>query len=482
MSMVTPKVVDGLTQGFLMARYDSPVKIPDFHWTMWEACCSPNKYVAMAAPRGHAKSSSITHAYTLAMILLKARDFALIVSDTETQAIEFLNDIRIELTENEGLRETFGVRKLVKDTETNIIVRFSDGESARILAKGSEQKVRGLKWKGKRPNLIVGDDLENDESVANPVRREKFRRWVFNALLPCGSDDCLYRFVGTVLHMDSWLNRVLSDPKWLTMRFAAHNADFSKILWPEKFNRARLESIRDLYINQGDLSGYSQEYLNNPIDEGNAFFRKQDFIPMDTMDYSRPKVYVAAADFAISEKEKADYTVIMIAGIDENGFIHIVDVRRGRWDSLEIIDELFQVQSRYGIEVFTFETEKIDKALGPFINARMIQTRVYLNIHKITPSQSKLLRGRSISAKMKSGAVRFDCNADWYPSLESELMSMTNAGSKGAHDDSFDAFAYIGMTIDQYRTAASPQETEEYDYWQAVEESADLGRSAVTGY
>ena len=482
MSVVQPAVIDGLTQGFLVHRYDAPVKTPKFHWDMWELCCSDDKYVAMAAPRGHAKSTAITHAYTLAMVLLRQRDFVLIVSDTETQAIEFLGDLKTELAENEGLKETFGIKKLVKDTENNVIVRLNDGHTFRLLAKGSEQKVRGLKWKGRRPNLVVGDDLENDESVANPDRREKFRKWIFNALLPCGSDDCLFRFAGTILHLDSWLNRVLLDEKWTTRKYAAHNPDFSEILWPEKFPRERLESIRQLYANQGDLSGYSQEYLNNPIDEGNAFFRKQDFIPMDTMDRISPKNYVAAADFAISEKERADFTVIMVAGIDENGLIHVVDVRRGRWDSLEIIDELFSVQKRYDIELFTFETEKIDKALGPFINARMIQTGNYLNIHKITPSQSKLLRGRSISAKMKSGAVRFDTEADWYPALETELMSMTNAGSKGRHDDSFDAFAYIGMTIEQYRMASSPQETAEYDYWTAVDAAEMDDRSMVTGY
>lgn len=482
MGVVKPAVIDGLTQGFLIQRYDNPVKTPQFHWDAWEMCCSDARHVAIAAPRGHAKTSAITHAYTLAMVLLRQRDFVLIVSDTETQAIEFLGDIKTELAENEGIKETFGIKKLVKDTENNIIVRMNDGYTFRILAKGSEQKVRGLKWKGKRPNLIVGDDLENDESVANPDRREKFRKWIFNALLPCGSDDCLYRFAGTVLHMDSWLNRVLADESWTTRRFAAHNADFSEILWPEKFPRERLESIRQLYINQGDLSGYSQEYLNNPIDEGNAFFRKQDFIPMDTMDRLSPKNYVAAADFAISEKERADFTVIMVAGIDDMGLIHIVDVRRGRWDSFGIIDELFSVQKRYDIQLFTFETEKIDKALGPFINTRMMQSGTYLNIQKITPSKSKLLRGRSIQAKMKAGAVRFDTEADWYPGLEDELMSMTNAGSKGRNDDTFDAFAYIGMTIEQYRQASSPEETAEYDYWAAIDDAQMEDRSMVTGY
>ena len=449
---------------------------------MWGLCCSEETHVAMAAPRGHAKSSSITFAYVLAMVLFGYRDFVLIVSDTEAQASEFLGDIKAILSEDTDLKKIFGVRKLIKETETNIVGQFNDGSLFRILAKGSEQKVRGLKWRGKRPNLIVGDDLENDEIVMNPERREKFRRWVHNALLPCGSDNCLYRFVGTILHLDAWLNRVLEDPEWATLKFEACDGHFKNILWPEKFNEKRLKGIHAKYLSQGDLAGWSQEYRNNPIDEGNAYFRSEDFMPMDEVDKQAPMAYVAAADFAISEKEKADYTVIMVAGVDPDGVTHIVDVRRGRWDSLDIIDELFSVQVRWSPDIFTFETEKIDKALGPFINARMFKDGVFLNIHKITPTKSKTQRGRSIQAKMKAGGVRFNTDADWYEGLHSELMTITTSGPKGKHDDQFDVFAYIGLTIDQYRTAISSEEQDEFDYWEAVQEHGDTGRSSVTGY
>jgi hypothetical protein len=59
---------------------------------------------------------------------------------------------------------------------------MDDGHQFRIMALGSEQKVRGLLWNGRRPNLIVGDDLENDEIVMNSERRQKFANWVDNAL------------------------------------------------------------------------------------------------------------------------------------------------------------------------------------------------------------------------------------------------------------------------------------------------------------
>ncbi len=173
----------------LLSRFDSPKPIPPLHKELWELCTSEDKQVAIAAPRGFAKSTAITHAYVLAMVLFRQRDYVLIVSDTEGQAVQFLGDIKKELVENDLLRETFGITltrgKLTKDTESVAICTFDDGKQFRIEVKGSEQKVRGLKWRNKRPNLIVCDDLENDEIVLNEERRLKFRQWFNNALIPC---------------------------------------------------------------------------------------------------------------------------------------------------------------------------------------------------------------------------------------------------------------------------------------------------------
>jgi predicted phage terminase large subunit-like protein len=475
----------GLTIGLLAAKYDNPKPIPDFHEEMWALCCSDNRKVAIAAPRGHAKSTAITHAFILHEMLFRKKSFCLLVSDTEGQAAEFLGDIKAELTGNDALRETFGVKKILKDTETNIIVQFKDGAKFRVIAKGSEQKVRGLKWHGKRPDLIVGDDLENDEIVMNPDRREKFRRWFMNALLPCGSDTCSVRVVGTILHLDSMLQRLLEDKTWKHLFYQAHNPDFSEILWPEQWPRERLEAVRAGYLAQNDPEGYSQEYLNKPVSIENAFFNKDYFFDFDREDgkWLKPNLeFYAAADFAISEKERADYTAIVVCGVDPTGLVYVVDARRGRWDADSIISELIAVQKMWNPNVFTFETAKIDKAIGPFLEREMMRQRTYLNIVKMTPTQSKTMRARSIQAMHKSGSIRYDREASWFPDFEGELLTVADSGPRGKHDDYLDAFAYVGLTIDQYYEAQSDEELEEEEYEQMFEDYHDLGRCHATGY
>ena len=103
-------MIEGVVNAFLKKSFDDPSDIPDFHREMWSWCCSNYKFVAIAAPRGFAKSTAITHSYTIANIVFRLRSFVLIVADTETQASFFLEDIKKELSTNEDLMKMFGIR------------------------------------------------------------------------------------------------------------------------------------------------------------------------------------------------------------------------------------------------------------------------------------------------------------------------------------------------------------------------------------
>jgi predicted phage terminase large subunit-like protein len=477
---LTAELIKGFTGSVLASRFDNPAPIPPFHEELWELCCLPDEKVGCAAPRGHAKSTAVTLSYALALALFRIKDHILLVSDTEGQASQFLGDIAIELSENEVLQETFGKVTFEKDNATELIAVMRDGYKFRIIAKGSEQKVRGLKWRNKRPNAILGDDLENDEIVMNKDRREKFKNWVFKALIPCGSDDCIVRIVGTILHMDSFLENILNDSTWTTKRYRAHNTDFSEILWPEKFPKERLVAIRDGYIKQGIPEGYSQEYLNYPIDEENSYFRKQDLLEYDPEEIAdRHLYYYSAIDFAISNKERSDFTVIVTVGVDSSNNIYVVDVRKGRWDGLEIINEMFSVHTRYNPEIFTAESGMIEKSLGAFLKEEMFKRGTFLNMNPMVPVKDKESRARSIQARLRAGGVYFDKEAEWYPALQQELLRFP----RDVHDDQVDALAWIGLTLDKNIVGKTSDEQADDD-WEEEFGSINFnqGRSTATGY
>ncbi len=504
---LSAEIIKGFVGTCLIKRFDGASQIPKFHEEMWDMCTSKNQFVAIAAPRGHAKSTSISLSYVLACVLFRERRFVLLVSDTEAQAAMFLGQIKQELQDNQDIIELFGIKKdekgevkFDKDSETDIIVKFTDGTKFRIIAKGSEQKLRGMLWDGARPDLIVCDDIENDEVVMNKERRNKFRRWVYGALLPCRSQHGIIRIVGTILHMDSFLEGLMPKEndkhtihedlktyskgigtQWRTIKYKAHNSDFTKVLWPSRRTPEEFRRIRQDYIERGLADVYSQEYLNIPIDESNTFFRKADFNPMREDDRKKVLNYYIAGDFAISEKEHADWTVMVVGGMDEAGILHIKNVIRDRMDGLQIVDTLLALQGVYNPIAIGIEDTQITKSLGPFINRAMIERNIFINIIPLKPSrQDKQTRARSMQARMRAGAVKFDKQAEWYQTYEDELMRFP----RDKHDDQVDATAYLGLMIDKIIDAPTKEEIEDEEYERDKNEGGlnEQGRNTTTGY
>jgi len=474
----------GFSGAVLSARYDQPKPTPNFHKELWDLCCDKARHIAAAAPRGHAKTTAVTQAYTLCNVLFRLRSNVLIISDTEAQAKSFLGDIKMELLENDILRQDFAIGEIVKDNETEIIVKFTDGEMFRILARGSEQKLRGLKWRGKRPDLIICDDMENEELVSNPDRRAKFKDWFLGSLLPAGGDGCLIRVVGTILHLDSMLENLLNNPGWKTRRFSAHNEDFSEILWPEKFSKADLLAIRAMYIHEGRPDVYSREYLNIPISAEHAFFRTEDFQPIEKEQEALN--FYLTTDLAVSTSNQADYSAFVVGGLNSANVLKIVEVIRQRMSSDEIINTIFELYWKYkpygGINIVGLEGGPIARTLVPLINSEMLRRNTFFHLEVLPPIGDKRLRAQPIRARMRQGQVQFDRKAPWFGDFQSELLVF----DKGKHDDQVDALAWLGQLLDKMQQAPTTEDIINEEYNSFVSEyqefETDLGMDAECGY
>jgi predicted phage terminase large subunit-like protein len=503
---LTKEIVKGFVGSCLVKNFDGSLKTPTFHEEMWELCCSHERFVAIAAPRSHAKSTAITLAYGMATLLFQQRNFMLLVSDTESQACLFLGQIKQILQENEDVISLFGIKRdesgivrFVKDSESDIIVEFDDGTKFRIIAKGSEQKLRGLLWNGKRPDIILCDDMENDEIVMNKERREKFKRWFLGALMPCRSKNGIIRYVGTILHMDSMLENLMPKENhvytiveplkvystrhtlWKSIKYRAHDANFENILWAERLSKKDLQELKTDYTERGCADVYSQEYLNIPMDESNTYFRKADFLSSREEDKKKKLNYYIAADLAISEKERADWSAFVIGGVDEDGFLHIKNVIRERMDGLTITNTILALQRLYDPIVFGVEETQISKAIGPFLNLEMMRTNTFVSIYPLKPYRSdKITRARSIQARMRAGGVKFDKSADWYQIFEDECMTFPRA----RHDDQVDALAYLGLMVDKLIEAPTDAEQADEDYEEERRMSGEDNATAnrTTGY
>ena len=184
---------------------------------------------------------------------------------------------------------------------------------------------------------------------------------------------------------------------------------------------------------------------------------------------------------AISEKDRADYTAIVVGGMDHNGQLHIVHVIRDRIAGDQIVETLLALQKTYDPQAVGIEDTQISKAIGPYLNRAMLESGIYLNLVMLKPHrQDKIQRARSIQARMRAGQVKFDKDADWWDVFFDECLSFPRA----KHDDVVDALAYQGILIDHMSEGMTKEELDEEEYEETYKNSgyADLGRDTCTGY
>jgi hypothetical protein len=122
------------------------------------------------APRGGAKSTWCTLAYPLRAALEGWEAYTLILSDSSEQADQHLSHIRKEIEENERLREVYGRDAEIGSTWKGSRLTLKSG--AILESLGTGKKIRGRRNRSERPSLIIFDDIQSDEDVASPVKRE----------------------------------------------------------------------------------------------------------------------------------------------------------------------------------------------------------------------------------------------------------------------------------------------------------------------
>jgi predicted phage terminase large subunit-like protein len=483
---LTAEDIEGFTRFFLLDTYADPAPIPPVHRSWWQDVCSSHRRVVIAAPRSHAKSTALNHAYGLAASLFKVHPFQIKISRTYDLAVEKLRQAKEELQNNERLKTVFQLKTFERDTENDFIAVMSDGYRFRMRALGMEQAVRGLSWGTQRPSLFNGDDIEDDEQVLNLNARDKGERWVLRTLLPAGAQDSIVRIYGTILHNDSVLVRLIKNKQWMGKVYEACDADVTpkSILWPEKFSKKDLIEIKENFIAAGDLIGFNMEYRNRAIDTTSGYFRSEEFRPMKDEDRTlideKRLTYYASVDFG-TEGKRTNHTAMVVAGVDSNGFLYIVDVLKGRWDAKQIIDQMIATEKAWHPQEWFVENGMIWKTMRSALEVSMREEHTFLAITSFVPVNSKQARAKPIQARMRGRSVKFDKETGWYAGLQAEMLEF----DRGECDDQVDAMALIGIGLERMSTPLAAADQDDIDVELEKRETLSVGfqgRCAVTGY
>ena len=314
--------------------------------------------LAMAAPRGHAKSTLASFLLPLWHLALDTKHFILLVSNTHAQAVKFLQAIKYEWETNRCAQRQCGregrpfclahlvpgVRPNKEKWSDSDIELFRNGKLAhKVVALGSGHQLRGLKFLQYRPDLIILDDTEDDEMVRSDLRRLSYQEWVDNVVLKV-DPQCDIVKVGTIIHEQALLNRLVRQTDdvdkhrygdWTRRLFTALDASHQST-WPER------ESTQELLTQQAQNPySFSQEKQGQPVDPSycpfkTAFFTERRWWTQLPRDLS----ISITIDPAWTIRDHSKETALICAGWDAQARLWVLDEHHAKYDDPSLILDL----------------------------------------------------------------------------------------------------------------------------------------------
>jgi len=268
--------------------------------------------------RGHAKSSHLSLMIPLWLKIQEPRKVGVmvLVSKSEDMAVRLLADLQAELEFNQAFKEDFG-EQVSKGSWADGEFHTTDG--CLFVALGRGQSPRGLKDRGKRPDYIVIDDIDDDEMIRNPRRVGEALDWCLTALSGTMSmGRGRFVMVGNRIGKDSVLSRFAERPG---IHHTTVNTLDKKGLpsWPENYTPDEIRKMREFV---GERR-FQKEYMNNPITEGTVFKTKDiRFGPM--LDLKLYKTLICYTDPSFKNSATADFKATMLIGKTPSGHFHII--------------------------------------------------------------------------------------------------------------------------------------------------------------
>ena len=223
-----------------------------------------------------------------------------------------------------------------------------------------------------------------------------------------------------------------------------------KLIYPKKFSK-KFDPMKKAFVAVPDencldyvdylkktkpIDEFMSQFMNDPISEENQLF-KQEMFKYWTQ---KPEgLYVGmAVDLAISQRTEADYTALVVLGMDKDWNIYVLDYLRGHWQPTDIVNNVFDMQSRWKPHAVGMEVNGFQRTLKTAVEEEMRRRGQYFGIDEIRtgPEKSKESRIKSLEPFYRRLAVY---HSAWMKGKEMETELLTFP--KGKHDDIIDAMA-----------------------------------------
>lgn len=406
-----------------------------FHGELFDLVIHAEKAL-VSAPREHAKSTIMSFAAPLHAVCFDLAKFIVIIRDTEGVARQAVDDLRQELESNDRITEDFGQ---LFDKRKWTEAEFVTAKGTKVVGRGRGSSMRGLRNRQHRPDLIILDDIEDDESVNSREQREKGDNWLRRVVMNLGRYARIV-WVGTPLHSDALLCRWMKRTDVFRVRRYKAITDEGKPLWPALWTLEALEKKKA----EIGTRAFSSEFMDSPVNEEDQIFLAEQFPRFTDDDLAGVRLdVVAAIDPAIGLKAKNDDTAVVVMGW-ANGRYYLL---RARLKKLKLSQQIELVTATYRefprIQKFGFETIAYQAGLKQLVDEESVRCGLQVPavaVDDISSDKVKRISRLQPLAQQRLILVPHVSSAYWSPDVERVLEQFADLGvSTNAHDDGPDA-------------------------------------------
>lgn len=430
---------------------------PEFHKEIYDALQNDDiKFLELLAFRESAKSTITALFYPVWEVLKDTYHFILLSSYSGTQVKQLFQNVKVEFENNKFLIRDFGPFPEDEEWTTGgVIIPKYD---TKIIGRSFGSSSRGMRYKQYRPDLAIFDDIENDDAMKTQERRDKLDNWFRSIMMPACSEDSKKILSGSLLHKDSIMERIRKEIKagkrdGVLLEYPLYVNDPVDNLW--KFKYPDKDAIIRKKRTIGKETIWQREYLLKIVAEEGQIVSWKDIKWYNKIPESEEIIRrVIAVDLAISEKQTADYTAIVVLTLtySKDGYrIYCEDYVNDRMGFDKTLKRIDNTHSKYPDSIVYIEDIAYQKAA-----IETLQRKTSYPVKPISFKGDKRSRLETVSPLFKKGQVYFK------ESQREVVSQIVNLGVE-KHDDLCDATVYGVYNLQQHLSNNTLRNKEEND-------------------
>nr|DAP09375.1 MAG TPA: large terminase [Caudoviricetes sp.] len=455
-------------------------KTPVLHMKMFDQYVSGKRRIANLMHRGAAKSTAMEYlifrlaAYGGELEGLGQVHLALYISDSIDNGVKTMRkNLQFRWENSSFLQKVIPAARF-----TDIEWQFTNADGVLFVVKayGASTGVRGTRAQGKRPMLALLDDLVSDEDAKSPTILASIKDTVFKAVeyalhptknmiiwngTPFNQSDPLYE----AIESGAWASNVFP----VCEKFPCSKAEF-RGSWEDRFPYEAIKEAYDRNASQGTLPSFYQEMMLRIMSDEDKLI-----LPEDIRYYNLGQLlsrkenfnFYITTDFATSEKQGADYSVISVWAYNNNGDWFWVDGICERQDMGKNMDALFYLAQKYRPMSVGIEVTGQQGGFIPWLMDEQMRRNIWFTLASkdnsgkpgIRPNTNKLQRFNVVVPWFKQGKMYFPSAMDNHKALKemfNELNLASVGGFRSKHDDAIDTVSMLA-SMQAFKPGEAPQ-------------------------